>query len=304
MAGEISEENIKNEFSVEEKILELVSEFPQGVTDKILLANMPSVDPRARAQAINKLLVGEKIDLFKGNEGLVYRKKEPSKAGSIAGDQEEKIVFKIIENSGNVGVWIRDIRAKSNLGQTQLNKVLKSLETKRLIKSVKSVNATKKKVYMLFNLQPDQSVTGGAWYSENDFESEFVEILNQQCYRFLYQRLESSKANHVGPIAVKNASMASVGEVAKFISDLGISKVTLKDGDIESILQTIVYDGKAEKCESMDGSALYRAVPPLIPSAGLSRCPCGVCPIIRKCGDQGSVTPATCQYFTDWLQEF
>ena len=114
-------------------------------------------------QAINKLLVEEKIDLFKGNEGLVYRKKEPSKAGSIAGDQEEKIVFKIIENSGNVGVWIRDIRAKSNLGQTQLNKVLKSLETKRLIKSVKSVNATKKKVYMLFNLQPDQSVTGGRW---------------------------------------------------------------------------------------------------------------------------------------------
>ena len=109
------------------------------------------------------MLVEEKIDLFKGNEGLVYRKKEPSKAGSIAGDQEEKIVFKIIENSGNVGVWIRDIRAKSNLGQTQLNKVLKSLETKRLIKSVKSVNATKKKVYMLFNLQPDQSVTGGRW---------------------------------------------------------------------------------------------------------------------------------------------
>ena len=87
----------------------------------------------------------------------------------------------------------------------------------------------------------------------------------------MYQRLESSKANHVGPIAVKNASMASVSEVAKFISDLGISKVTLKDGDIESILQTIVYDGKAEKCESMDGSSLYRAVPTLIPSAGLSR---------------------------------
>jgi len=304
MAGEVSEATMKNVFSVEEKILELVGEFSQGVTDKILLANMPTVDPKARAQAINKLLVEEKIDLFKGNEGLVYRKKEPSKAGSIAGDQEEKIVFKIIENSGNVGVWIRDIRAKSNLGQTQLNKVLKSLETKRLIKSVKSVNATKKKVYMLFNLQPDQSVTGGAWYSENDFESEFVEILNQQCYRYLYQRLESSKANHVGPIAVKNASMASVSEVAKFISDLGISKVTLKDGDIESILQTIVYDGKAEKCESMDGSSLYRAVPPLIPSAGLSRCPCGVCPIIRKCGDHGSVTPASCQYFTDWLQEF
>ena len=36
---------------------------------------------------------------------------------------------------------------------------------------------------MLYNLEPDHSVTGGAWYSDQDFETEFVEILNQQCYR-------------------------------------------------------------------------------------------------------------------------
>ncbi len=62
--------------------------------------------------------------------------------------QEEKIVYKIIEEAGNKGTWIRDIRINSNLVQTQLNKVLKSLESKKLIKVVKSVNATKKKVYM------------------------------------------------------------------------------------------------------------------------------------------------------------
>ena len=165
METDIKPEN--EDFSIEDKILQLVTEFPQGVSDKVrlyskllstinynayswfpqvLFANMPTVDPRARAQVINKLLVEEKIDLFKGSDGLLYRRREPSKAGSIAGDQEEKIVFKIIESSGNKGVWIRDIRAKSNLTQTQLNKVLKNLETKSLIKSVKSVNATKKKV--------------------------------------------------------------------------------------------------------------------------------------------------------------
>ncbi len=45
--------------------------------------------------------------------------------------------------------------------------------------------ASKKKVYMLYNLEPDRTVTGGAWYSDQDFESEFVEVLNQQCYKFL-----------------------------------------------------------------------------------------------------------------------
>jgi len=297
-------EDSKDDATIANKIIELVTEFPQGVSDKVLIANMPTVDPKARAMVINKLLMAEKIDLFNGKDGLLYRKREPSRAGSIAGDQEEKVVFKIIEGAGNIGVWIRDIRAKSNLGQTQLNKVLKSLETKNLIKSVKSVNASKKKVYMLFNLQPDQSVTGGAWYSENDFESEFVEVLNQQCYRMLYQRLESAQANHSSPLAVKTASMATVGEVAKFVSDLGISKVSLKEADIEKILRTVVYDGKAEKCESLDGKTLYRAIKPLFPSAGISRCPCGVCPLIKKCGDVGDVTPLKCQYFKDWLDEF
>ena len=120
----------------------------------------------SRARAINKLLVDGKIDLFKSKDGLLYRPKAPSKAASISGDQEEKIVFTIIEKAGNLGSWIRDIRGQSNLGQTQLTKVLKTLEGRKLIKVVKTVNATKKKVYMLYNLEPDHSVTGGAWYSE------------------------------------------------------------------------------------------------------------------------------------------
>ena len=37
------------------------------------------------------------------------------------------------------GIWIRDIRGKTNLSSVQLNKVIKSLEQKKLIKAVKSV---------------------------------------------------------------------------------------------------------------------------------------------------------------------
>lgn len=50
---------------------------------------------------------------------------------------------------------------------------------------------------MLFNLQPDRSITGGSWYSDNEFESEFVEILNQQCYRILVQKAEAAKQKPV-----------------------------------------------------------------------------------------------------------
>ena len=87
------------------------------------------------------------------------------------------------------GIWIRDIRIQSNLGLTQVNKVLKVLESKKLIKAVKSVQASKKKVYMLFDLVPDESVTGGAWYCDQDFETEFVDVLNQHCLKFLQQKV-------------------------------------------------------------------------------------------------------------------
>lgn len=46
---------------------------------------------------------------------------------------------------------------------------------------------------MLYNLEPDRSVTGGAWYSDQDFESEFVEVLNQQCFKYLEQRVSPSE---------------------------------------------------------------------------------------------------------------
>lgn len=42
---------------------------------------------------------------------------------------------------------------------------------------------------MLYNLEADRSVTGGSWYCDQDFESEFVEVLNQQCYNYLRQKV-------------------------------------------------------------------------------------------------------------------
>ena len=71
---------------------------------------------------------------------------------------------------------------------------------------------------MLFELEPDRSITGGAWYSGKEFESEFVEILNEQCYRYLCEKKEQNISNNKqlfnDPVLKKNAS---------FISSKGIS---------------------------------------------------------------------------------
>ncbi|XP_036274750.1 DNA-directed RNA polymerase III subunit RPC6 isoform X3 [Pipistrellus kuhlii] len=268
---------------IENRIIELCHQFPHGITDQVIQNEMPHIEAQQRAVAINRLLSMGQLDLLRSNTGLLYRIKDSQNAGPVSfflskmkgSDNQEKLVYQIIEDAGNKGIWSRDIRYKSNLPLTEINKILKNLESKKLIKAVKSVAASKKKVYMLYNLQPDRSVTGGAWYSDQDFESEFVEVLNQQCFKFLQ------------------------------------TKVELSMEDIETILNTLIYDGKVEMTiiaakegtvGSVDGHMkLYRAVNPIIPPTGLVRAPCGLCPVFDDCHEGGEISPSNCIYMTEWL---
>lgn len=55
--------------------------------------------------------------------------------------------------------------------------------------------------------------------------------------------------------------------------------------DIETILNTLIYDGKVEMTVSLGQSEksartkMFRAIKPLSEPAGLMRVPCGVCPV-------------------------
>ncbi|KAK9869329.1 hypothetical protein WA026_003083 [Henosepilachna vigintioctopunctata] len=287
----------------EHKLIELAKSKPDGISNDDIKSAIPDAKIEDIAAAINKFLKNGSFELYQDNGKLLYKYKDPSKKSTAKGsDSEEKIVFRIIEEAGNKGIWIRDIRFKSNLNMTQLNKVLKSLETKKYIKAVKSVSASKKKVYMLYDLEPDSSVTGGAWYQDQDFESEFVDVLSQQCLRFLTEKGEEAKMHGGGPLLARNKSYATANDVHKFISELGISKVRLSVSDIESILYTVVLDNNAERIASGEGF-LYRSTNKFLSSVGLVKTTCGVCPIANRCADTGLINPKICEYLTDWLEE-
>ncbi|ELT94539.1 hypothetical protein CAPTEDRAFT_19562 [Capitella teleta] len=298
------------EAELDNRIIELCSEIPKGITDAVIQNDMPQFSPQERVMAINRLLSTNKVCLLKSGSQLIYKLKDPDVGNKTkGGDTQEQIMYQIIEDAGNKGIWIRDIRTKSNLPMTAVNKLVKSLESKKVIKAVKSVSASKKKVYMLASLEPDRSVTGGAWYSDQDFESEFVEVLNQQCFNYLEQRVKLARESNSEPMTQRNASFASSSDVWKFITELGISKVSLAVEDIETILDTLIYDGKVEKSIVAGGGAadgesqvkLYRAITPVIINTGLMRSPCGVCPVFRECHEAGIVSPSTCLYMKDWL---
>ncbi|EFX62917.1 hypothetical protein DAPPUDRAFT_130662 [Daphnia pulex] len=247
--GQSAKHDEQTEAEIEARMLELLREFPKGINYKILETDMPNVDKIIKVNTLNRLLSQEKVNMFQapGTKELFWCLKQQPASKLKGVDSEEKIVMRIIEEAGNKGIWNRDIRTKSSLNQTTLNKILKALEGKKLIKSVSSVSAAKKKVYMLFNLQPDRSVTGGSWYSDNEFESELVDILNQQCYRILQQKSEAAKQKSMdGPFVVRNSSFLSSKEICQIISDMKIVKFNLTVEDIETILDTLIYDGKIE----------------------------------------------------------
>lgn len=97
-------------------------------------------------------------------------------------------------------------------------------------------------------------------------------------------------------------------EVCGFIKNLGISKVELSKPDIESILQTLIYDGKIECFVTSKGSdnctKLYRALPNKTGTLniGLLKSPCGGCPVIKDCYDGGIISPTNCIYLKDWFE--
>lgn len=131
------------------QIMQLAQSKPTGITNDDIKAAIPEYNQNVMLEAANQLVHEQQLEVFvKAGKSLVYRYKDPARRTTAASgmDSEELVVHEIIAESGNMGIWLRDIRIKSGLGP-QINKVLKNLETRKVIKAIKSVNASKKKVY-------------------------------------------------------------------------------------------------------------------------------------------------------------
>ena len=83
------------------------------------------------------------------------------------------------------GIWTKHLKAKTNLHQTVIDRCLKTLVQKRLIKRVPSVQHPTRKIYMLEGIEPSIALTGGPWYTDNELDTEFIQNLTEACYKFI-----------------------------------------------------------------------------------------------------------------------
>lgn len=277
------------------RILDLFTTFSDGLTDKIMEENLKDVDLNVRAQAINALLQKRQLQVFKQGDFIVYKQQTKEESVRFKGlSSEDMLIYQAIKNAGNMGIWTKDMKRETNLQQPQVNKALKNLEARGLIKGVKCVSNQAKKVYMLAELTPSKDITGGAWYTGQNFDTEFTNIVKQQCLHFVLQQ-----------------GVATIESVADFVRKSGMSKVELKVEELKQILDMLVLDGDVEEVIST-GTGDFAAIPinklcyrgsqaRIQESSAFTNIPCGVCPVLRECTDDGLISPKTCIYYKKWL---
>lgn len=87
------------------------------------------------------------------------------------------MVYASIDSAGTAGIWTKTIKAKSGVHAKVLDRVYKSLETKGLIKPMKSVKHPQRKMYIRAGLTPSEEATGGTWFNEGRLDVGMIEAV-------------------------------------------------------------------------------------------------------------------------------
>ncbi|EDN62810.1 RNA polymerase C [Saccharomyces cerevisiae YJM789] len=204
---------------------------------------------------VQELLDKNLIKLVKQNDELKFQgvlESEAQKKATMSA--EEALVYSYIEASGREGIWSKTIKARTNLHQHVVLKCLKSLESQRYVKSVKSVKFPTRKIYMLYSLQPSVEITGGPWFTDGELDIEFINSLLTIVWRFIsentfpngFKNFENGpKKNVFYAPNVKNYSTTQ--EILEFITAAQVANVELTPSNIRSLCEVLVYDDKLEK---------------------------------------------------------
>jgi len=205
------------------------------------------------------------------------------------------MVYAYIESSGREGIWTRTIRTRTNLHQIVMNRCLKTLENKNLIKPIQSAKFPKRKIYILAALQPSDDVTGGPFYTDGELDVAFVEELNrlaekcvlakswyhpppkgasrkkvkkakmsqQEAEELRRQELEDQQQQNQDsrsamiPMPPGYTRYPTISDITRSINQSGISQIVMKEAEVRQLMDVLCWSGRVMKV--MNGNA-YKSV--------------------------------------------
>ncbi|KAJ9179051.1 hypothetical protein P3X46_010875 [Hevea brasiliensis] len=226
------------------------------------------------------------------------RKQTDSNSPAQSLTEHERVLYNVIRSKQDMGIWTRDMKRETNLPDNVVNKSLKVLQAKNLIKEVVNIQNKGRKHYMAMEFEPSKEITGGAWYVDGNLDTEFIQILKEQCTKQIYK-----------------LKVATLEGVTDSIRRSGVLNVELTKQQIEEIVKALVLDdeiievksnGMGEFASIPVGKICYKCIRKGSiggePKTGaMASIPCGVCPRMRQCTPDGIISPQTCVYYSKWL---
>jgi DNA-directed RNA polymerase III subunit RPC6 len=270
-----------------DKIVGLCKHSREGIIDEDL-TNALKISEDKKLELLNVLSEHGYLKFQQSKGGsLIYLYQDPEELKKFQGlDKEDEMVYRAIADSKSKGILTNEIKNKTGLTAPQINKILKKLEGKALVKSVKHINMKNRKVWMLYELEPTDEVTGGLFYVDNAFDKDLIEAL---CNRTLE--------------CISAEGTASFKEIAIKLRASRVKDVDLRDDHVKSILNVLIYDDRIEEISSYSqANPMYRTSKweMVVKSSPMLNTPCGTCPVFSECKSGYVISPETCIYFPQW----
>ena len=228
---------------------------------------------------------------------------------------EEALIFSYVESASREGIWTRSIRSKTNLHPTVMNRCLKSLENKRMIKAIRNAKFPTRKTYILHNLVPSEDISGGCFYTDGKLDDVFIAELQKFAEAVIRKRswvIEQASAAEstsgrservVLPPPPGFRGYPTLQEITREFNESKVSTISIREAEMRQVLDLLVWDGRVVRV--MKGKA-FKAVYPKAQMEdmenGLTQSPCGRCPVFDMCEEGGVVNAGSCTYFQDWLE--
>ncbi|KAI5191112.1 DNA-directed RNA polymerase III subunit RPC6 [Nematocida minor] len=215
-------------------ILDFISSKESGVSTQEIQDEFKEMTLQEIVSELNNLHTDSLVDVFRTKSGIFYRRNREPQSFSTA---EEKIIYLLVKEAGVEGVWIKDIRVKSGLHQNLVTKLLKTLEQRLLIKSVKSIKQNRK-VYMLYDAVPSDELGDGPWFTPDaELDTGFVDAIKSVAYEWI---LNSTAGSGLPAFD----ALPDLKHVHAFLLRAEISSVMLSLEDVKRILDILIYERK------------------------------------------------------------
>ncbi|ORY78159.1 RNA polymerase III subunit Rpc34, partial [Protomyces lactucae-debilis] len=270
----------------------------------------PSVEQVS--ERINEMLKQRMLEISAGHDGsLLYTaigQLESKKRKDMNGDEE--MVYQYIKASGNEGIWLRNLKLRTNLHTTVISKTLKNLEAKSLVKCVKSVQHPTRKIYMLYDLVPSIEISGGPWYTDGELDTEFVSHLLTTIETYLLKQTFPD-SSHPSNLSISGHARIfdplvvlypSVSEIKDYLHRSGVVKdIELEVDHVRTLLDVLRFDGKITRTPEGTWKSTRTVQGDPYKAHASTEIPCGRCPVSRLCTSGTPISPETCVYWAKYL---